>query len=179
MTFRFSKYWGAGKLSMILTTFRSSCWNLLSKSYVDSSKSSPFIQLFACACYRHGKCLIPEKHLSSLDLSITNICSFSPQVFGAAVPLSCTLLWFPPVHFSPSRWSVLPGTVLYNKPNLSALKLSCKSSLLNNVGKVVWNHTETILLVTALNSHTTSLNVTLFLKLKSIDKVWGQVVFWV
>ena len=78
LAFRCSIYECAGQSSMIITTFYHSWWNLLSNSYRHSSNSSPLIQLFAYAWYRHGKCLIPEKHLSFLDLPITN-CSYSTQ----------------------------------------------------------------------------------------------------
>ena len=77
IAFRFSIYGCTRKLSMIITTFHPSRWNLFSNSYSRSSKSSPPIQLFACGCYRHGKCLIPEEYLGFLDMSIANIGNFS------------------------------------------------------------------------------------------------------
>ena len=80
IAFRFSISECVGQLSMIITIFYPSWWNLLSNSYNHSSNSSPLIQLFAYAWYRHGKCLMPEKYLSFLDLPIRN-CSYSTQLY--------------------------------------------------------------------------------------------------
>ena len=58
-----------------------------------------FIQLFFCALYLHGIFCTPEKHQGLADFPITNIGSFSPSAFAAAIPVNQILLCFPPTHF--------------------------------------------------------------------------------
>lgn len=43
------------------------------------------------------------KHRGCLDLPIKNICKFSRVALAAATPVSRSLLFFPPKHFSPDK----------------------------------------------------------------------------
>ena len=74
---RFSICGWAVQLLMIKTIFLLDTANFRSSSCTQSSKSSPDIQLFCWARYRHGKVLIPLKRHGLTDFPMTNIWSLS------------------------------------------------------------------------------------------------------
>ena len=99
----------AGQLSISSAIFLPSIRNVWSSLRTHSSNIWLSIQLFFCDLYLQGKFFMCLKQRGVLDLVITNIGSFSPIVFSAAIEVSLTFLFFSSEHFWPLKWYVLFG----------------------------------------------------------------------
>ena len=94
-------------------SFKASYYALSMDWKTDVVKRSPVTQLFSWFWYVQGSCLICLKHCGVLDLLIAKMDNFSPVTLPAVMPVSLSLPFFPPEHFSCDRWYFFFGRTPY------------------------------------------------------------------